>query len=149
MYPTVQLHIGGTWRAASTAETLPVLNPATGEPVGTVPVASREDLDEALEAASRGFRTWKAVSAYERSKIMRKAADLLRERADAIAPIMTLEQGKPLPEANMETVAGADIIDWFAEEGRRAYGRVVPGRAEGVLQIVTKEPVGPVAAFTP
>src|SRR3954452_10626885 len=149
MYPTVQLHIGGACGEASTAETLPVLNPATGEPVGTVPVATREDLDEALEAAQRGFRTWKAVSAYERSKIMRKAADLLRERADAIAPIMTLEQGKPLPEAKMETVAGADIIDWFAEEGRRAYGRVVPGRAEGVLQIVTKEPVGPVAAFTP
>jgi succinate-semialdehyde dehydrogenase/glutarate-semialdehyde dehydrogenase len=149
MYPTVQLHIGGAWRDASTAETLPVLNPATGEPVGAVPVASRGDLDEALEAAQRGFRTWKAVSAYERSKIMRKAADLLRERADTIAPIMTLEQGKPLPEAKMETVAGADIIDWFAEEGRRAYGRVVPGRAEGVLQIVTKEPVGPVAAFTP
>jgi succinate-semialdehyde dehydrogenase/glutarate-semialdehyde dehydrogenase len=149
MYPTVQLHIGGAWREASTAETLPVLNPATGEPVGTVPIASRDDLDEALEAAQRGFRTWKAVSAYERSKIMRRAADLLRERADAIAPIMTLEQGKPLPEAKMETVAGADIIDWFAEEGRRAYGRVVPGRAEGVLQIVTKEPVGPVAAFTP
>src|SRR4051794_6709986 len=149
MYPTVQLHIGGAWREASTAETLPVLNPATGEPVGTVPIASRDDLDEALEAAQRGFRTWKAVSAYDRSKIMRKAADLLRERADAIAPIMTLEQGKPLPEAKMETVAGADIIDWFAEEGRRAYGRVVPGRAEGVLQLVIKEPVGPVAAFTP
>src|SRR3954452_13133041 len=149
MYPTVQLHIGGACGEASTAETLPVLNPATGEPVGTVPVATREDLDEALEAAQRGFRTWKAVSAYERSKIMRKAAELLRQRVDEIARIMTIEQGKPIAEAKGETLAAADTIDWFAEEGRRAYGRVVPARAEGVYQLVIKEPVGPVAAFTP
>jgi succinate-semialdehyde dehydrogenase / glutarate-semialdehyde dehydrogenase len=149
MYPTVSLHIAGSWREASKGETIPVLNPATGEPIGTVPVATREDLDEALEAAQRGFKAWKAVSAYERAKIMRKAADRLRERADEVARIMTLEQGKPLAEAKLEIMNGADTIDWFAEEGRRAYGRVVPGRAEGVLQIVTKEPVGPVAAFTP
>jgi succinate-semialdehyde dehydrogenase/glutarate-semialdehyde dehydrogenase len=89
------------------------------------------------------------VSAFDRSKIMRKAADLLRQRADAIAPLMTMEQGKPLAEAKGETLAGADVIDWFAEEARRAYGRVIPARAEGIYQLVVKEPVGPVAAFTP
>ena len=89
------------------------------------------------------------MSAYDRSKIMRKAADLLRERADRIAPLMTMEQGKPLAEAKGETLAGADVIDWFAEEARRTYGRVIPARAEGIYQLVVKEPVGPVAAFTP
>ncbi|MFL5210027.1 MAG: NAD-dependent succinate-semialdehyde dehydrogenase [Microvirga sp.] len=149
MYPNVELHIGGAWRGASGGGTLPVLNPATAEPIGTHPVATREDLDAALEAAKRGFKAWKATSVYDRYKIMRKAADLLRERAETIARIMTLEQGKPLPEAKMEVLGGADTIDWFAEEGRRAYGRVIPGRAEGVMQIVIREPVGPVAAFTP
>ncbi|MFZ0016810.1 MAG: NAD-dependent succinate-semialdehyde dehydrogenase, partial [Acetobacteraceae bacterium] len=96
-----------------------------------------------------GFRTWRKVSAFDRSKVMRTAADLLRERADKIAPLLTMEQGKPLPEAKGEVLAGADVIDWFAEEARRTYGRVVPARAEGIYQLVVKEPVGPVAAFTP
>jgi succinate-semialdehyde dehydrogenase/glutarate-semialdehyde dehydrogenase len=148
-YPELRLHVAGTWRAASTGETLPVLNPATGEEIGSVPVASRDDLDAALEAADRGFKAWRVVSAFERGKIMRKAADLLRERVDTIARIMTIEQGKPIVEAKGETLAAADTIDWFAEEGRRAYGRVIPARAEGVYQLVIKEPVGPVAAFTP
>src|SRR5262249_28766467 len=99
--------------------------------------------------ADKAFKTWRKVPAFERYKIMRKAADLLRSRADDIAKIMTAEQGKPVLEAKMETLAGADVIDWFAEEGRRAYGRVIPARADGVYQLVVKEPVGPVAAFTP
>lgn len=149
MYQDVLLHIDGQWRAATGGRTIPVLNPATEEQIGTVPHANESDLDEALAAAERGFATWKKVSAFDRAKLMRKAADLLRSRADDIARLMTLEQGKPLPEAKMETMAAADIIDWFAEEARRAYGRVVPARAEGVYQLVIKEPVGPVAAFTP
>ncbi|MFC4165802.1 NAD-dependent succinate-semialdehyde dehydrogenase [Teichococcus aestuarii] len=149
MYQDVLLHIDGQWRAATGGRTIPVLNPATEEQIGTVPHANESDLDEALAAAERGFATWKKVSAFDRSKLMRKAADLLRSRADSIARLMTLEQGKPLPEAKMEVMAGADTIDWFAEEARRAYGRVVPARAEGVYQLVIKEPVGPVAAFTP
>jgi succinate-semialdehyde dehydrogenase/glutarate-semialdehyde dehydrogenase len=149
MYPEVKLHIAGSWRQGSSGETLPVINPATEEQIGRVPVATRDDLELALEAADRGFRIWRNVSVFDRSKVMRKAADLLRERIDTIARIMTLEQGKPLAEAKGETLAGADTIDWFAEEGRRAYGRVIPARAEGVLQLVIKEPVGPVAAFTP
>ena len=149
MYSDVSLFIDGVWTKAAAGRSLPVVNPATGEPVGTVAHADRSDLDRALEAADKGFRTWRKVSAFDRSKIMRKAADLLRQRADAIAPLMTMEQGKPLAEAKGETLAGADVIDWFAEEARRAYGRVIPARAEGIYQLVVKEPVGPVAAFTP
>ncbi|HET6184603.1 MAG TPA: NAD-dependent succinate-semialdehyde dehydrogenase [Acetobacteraceae bacterium] len=148
-YPNVNLFIAGEWTPAAGKRTIPVVNPATGDTIGTVAHADRADLDRALEAADKGFHTWRKISAYERAKIMRKAADLLRSRADAIARIMTQEQGKPLAEAKGETLAGADVIDWFAEEARRAYGRVVPARAEGVYQLVIKEPVGPVAAFTP
>ncbi len=149
MYSDVLLFIDGQWTKAAGGRTIPVVNPATGEPIGTVAHAERADLDRALEAADKGFRQWRKVSAFDRSKLMRKAANLLRERVDAIAPLLTLEQGKPLPEAKGETLAGADVIDWFAEEARRAYGRVIPARAEGVYQLVVKEPVGPVAAFTP
>ncbi|NOG71001.1 NAD-dependent succinate-semialdehyde dehydrogenase [Roseicella sp. DB1501] len=148
-YPNVQLYINGEWRNARSGRTGEVINPATEEVIGTYAYAGKEDLDEALDAAEKGFAQWKKVSAFDRSKVMRKAADILRSRADAIARIMTLEQGKPLPEAKMEVMAGADVIDWFAEEARRAYGRVIPARAEGVYQLVVKEPVGPVAAFTP
>jgi succinate-semialdehyde dehydrogenase / glutarate-semialdehyde dehydrogenase len=149
MYSDVQLFINGSWTPASGGRTIDVVNPATGDKIGTVPHASTSDLDQALEAADKGFVTWRKMSAFDRSKIMRKAADLLRERADKIAPLLTMEQGKPLAEAKGETLAAADVIDWFAEEARRAYGRVIPSRAEGVFQLVIKEPVGPVAAFTP
>jgi succinate-semialdehyde dehydrogenase/glutarate-semialdehyde dehydrogenase len=149
MYPDTQLYINGTWRAARSGRTIPVLNPASEEVIGCVAHAGKDDLDEALDAAAKGFAAWKKVSAYERSKLMRKAADIMRGRADDIARLMTLEQGKPLAEAKIEVMAATDIIDWFAEESRRAYGRVVPARAEGVYQLVVKEPVGPVAAFTP
>ncbi|BAQ48622.1 MULTISPECIES: NAD-dependent succinate-semialdehyde dehydrogenase [Methylobacterium] len=149
MFPDVKLHIAGEWRAGSGGQTLPILNPATGETLSQLAVATRDDLDQALAAAERGFQAWRKVSAFERSKVLRKAANLMRERADEIARIMTLEQGKPVAEAKMEVLGGADTMDWFAEEGRRAYGRVIPPRAEGVMQLVIREPVGPVAAFTP
>jgi succinate-semialdehyde dehydrogenase/glutarate-semialdehyde dehydrogenase len=149
MYPDVSFFIDGAWVKASGSRSQPILNPATGEPIGTVPVAEKADLDKALAAAAKGFAAWKKVSAFDRYKLMRKAADNLRARADDIAKIMTLEQGKPVMEAKMETLAGGDIIDWIAEEGRRAYGRVIPARADGIYQLVIKEPVGPVAAFTP
>ena len=148
-YPDVLLHIAGEWRAADGGRTIDVLNPATEETIGTVAHASRADLDAALAATEKGFATWRAMSAFDRSKLMRKAGDLLRERVDRIARLMVREQGKPLVEARLETMLAADIADWFAEEARRAYGRVVPARAPGVYQLVIKEPVGPVAAFTP
>jgi succinate-semialdehyde dehydrogenase/glutarate-semialdehyde dehydrogenase len=149
MYPNTQLFINGAWGASAAGRTIPVVNPATGKEIGTVAYAGAADLDRALEAADKGFKVWRKVSAFERSKIMRKAAALMRERADAIAPILTMENGKTLSEAKGEVLAGADVIEWFAEEARRAYGRVIPARAEGVYQLVVKEPVGPVAAFTP
>ena len=148
-YPNVQLMIDGQWCDAASKKTLPVMNPATGEKIGTVAHAEKADLDRALEAAAKGFQAWRKVGAFDRYKVMRKAADLMRARIDTIAPLMTQEQGKPLAEAKMELAAGADTIDWFAEEGRRAYGRVIPARAPGIYQLVIKEPVGPVAAFTP
>ena len=149
MYPNTQLFINGVWGPSVSGCTLPVVNPANGNEIGTVAYAERADLDRALEAADQGFKTWGRISAFERSKLMRKAANLFRERADTVAPILTMEQGKALAEAKQELLAGADIIDWFAEESRRTYGRVIPARAEGVYQLVIKEPVGPVAAFTP
>ena len=149
MYPDVSFFIDGAWVKASGSRSQPILNPATGEPIGTVPVAEKGDLDKALAAAAKGFAAWKKVSAFDRYKLMRKAADNLRSSADDIAKVMTMEQGKPVVEAKMETLAGGDVIDWIAEEGRRAYGRVIPARAEGIYQLVIKEPVGPVAAFTP
>jgi succinate-semialdehyde dehydrogenase/glutarate-semialdehyde dehydrogenase len=149
MYPNVSLFIDGAWSQAAAGRTLPIVSPASGDSIGTVAHAERADLDRALEAADKGFRIWRKVSAFDRSKVMRKAANLLRDRADAIAPLLTMEQGKPLPEAKGEVLAAADVIDWFAEEARRTYGRVIPARAEGVYQLVVKEPVGPVAAFTP
>jgi succinate-semialdehyde dehydrogenase/glutarate-semialdehyde dehydrogenase len=112
--------------------------------------ASRADLDRAVAAAQKGFALWRDMPPAERSKIMRKAAALVRERADAIAQMLTQEQGKPLAEARGETLAAADIIEWFADEGLRVYGRLVPSRGKPELrQMVIKDPVGPVAAFTP
>ncbi|QIB35154.1 NAD-dependent succinate-semialdehyde dehydrogenase [Ancylobacter pratisalsi] len=152
-FPDVQLFIDGVWREGhghdGTVSSQPIINPATEEVIGTLAHASRADLDAALLSAEKGFATWRHVSAHERYKLMRKAAEILRERAEDIAHLMTMEQGKPLPEARMETQAAADTIDWFAEEARRLYGRLIPARAAGVQQIVHKEPVGVVAAFTP
>ncbi len=148
-YPNVQLFIDGKWRPAASGRTIPVLNPATEENVGTVAHADKSDLDEALAAAEKGFKAWRVVSSYERSKVMRKAAELIRERADMIARLMTMEQGKVLAEARIETLSAADTTEWFAEEGRRTYGRMIPARVPGVYQMAIKDPVGPVAAFTP
>ena len=149
MYSNTSLYINGNWCPSASGRTLPVVNPANGKQIGTVAYADIYDLDRALDAADTGFKTWRKISAFDRSKIMRKAANLLREWVDLIAPLMTMEQGKTLSEAKAETLSAADIIDWFAEEARRAYGRVIPARTEGVYQLVIKEPVGPVAAFTP
>ena len=127
-----------------------MFNPATGKEIGRVAHAGRPDLDRALEAAQKGFEIWRDMVPAERSKIMRKAAALMRERAGEIAPLLTQEQGKPLAEAKGEAMAAADIIEWFAEEGFRVYGRIVPSRMSvAIRQMVIKDPVGPVAAFTP
>lgn len=149
-YPNTQLFIAGAWRDAADGKTIAVFNPATGKEIGRVAHAGIADLDQALVAAQKGFETWRDMPAIERAKIMRKAAGLMRERAGAIAALLTQEQGKPLVEAKGEAMAAADIIDWFADEGQRVYGRIVPSRGNlAMRQMVLKDPVGPVAAFTP
>jgi len=149
-YPNTQLFINGQWQDAADGRTLPVFNPATGKEIGRVAHAGKADLDRALEAAQKGFETWRDMNPAARSSIMRKAAAFMRERAGEIAPLLTQEQGKPIAEAKGETLAAADIIEWFAEEGFRVYGRLVPSRFKPELrQMVIKDPVGPVAAFTP
>lgn len=149
-YPNTQLFIQGQWRDAQAGETLAVFNPATGKEIGRVAHARQADLDLALAAAQKGFETWRDTPAIERAKVMRAAAGLMRERAGAIARLLTQEQGKPLAEAKGEAMAAADILEWFADEGQRVYGRIVPSRGNLALrQMVLKDPVGPVAAFTP
>lgn len=148
-YPNVDLHIDGVWRSSSSRQTIDVTNPATEETIGTVASADRSDLEEAVASVERGQKIWSSVSPLERSAILRTAADLIRRRSSGIAQLMTMEQGKILSEAEAEMMMAADIVEWFAEEGRRAYGRVIPSRRPGVQQVATKEPVGPVAAFTP
>lgn len=148
-YTDTRLLINGEWCDAASGKTLDVLNPATGQVIGKVAHAGIADLDRALEAAQRGFEAWRKVPAHERAAVMRKAAALVRERASDIGRLMTQEQGKPFAEAKVEVLAAADIIEWFADEGRRLYGRVVPSRNLAAQQLVLKEPIGPVAAFTP
>jgi len=150
MYGELGLFIDGAWRKnGSGNKGEDVINPSTEKPLAHLPHVGKADLDEAVESAKKGFALWRATSAYDRCKIMHKAADLMRERHDAIAKTMVLEQGKPYPEARGEVIVSADIIDWYAEEGRRSYGRIVPGRGKGVRQLVVQEPIGIVAAFTP
>jgi len=148
-YPDTRLFIAGQWQDAADGRTLPVVNPATNQEIGRVAHAGIADLDRALAAAQKGFEVWRDMPAIERAKTMRRAAVLMRERADSIAAIMTQEQGKPRIEARMEALAAADIIEWFADEGMRVYGRIVPSRSLTVRQMVVKDPVGVVAAFTP
>jgi succinate-semialdehyde dehydrogenase/glutarate-semialdehyde dehydrogenase len=149
MYTSLEHYIDGNWVKASGAKSQEVMNPATSKSIGELGHASRGDLDKALAAADRGFKTWRKVSAYERSKILRKAADLVRARAEEIAKVLTLEQGKVFMEAKLEVQSAGDILDWYAAEGQRAYGRIIPARADGVRNMVIMEPIGPVAAFTP
>jgi succinate-semialdehyde dehydrogenase/glutarate-semialdehyde dehydrogenase len=149
MYTELALFIDGKWLKGESRKGEDVINPANGKVLAHLPHASTADLDAALAAAQKAFGVWKATSAYDRSKVMRKAADLLRERHDHVAKVQTQEQGKSYAESRAEVLTSADIIDWYAEEGRRAYGRIVPGRQKGVRQIVTLEPVGVAAAFTP
>lgn len=141
--------VDGQWVPPERASLLPVLNPATGEAMGSVALVGDEVLQQALAAVQRGFETWRATSAYERSATLRRAVGLIRERREAIARLMTLEQGKPLSEALGEVGTSADNIEWMAEEATRAYGRVLVPRQAGITQAVRREPVGPVAAFCP
>jgi len=149
-YPAPALYIDGRWLDTGSAGSRPVVNPADESVLGTLPLAGDAELDLAVAAARRGFEAWRKVPAHARWETITRATRLLRERADAIARVMTLEQGKPLAESRREVLLSADIIDFLAEEGKRAYGRLVPPRSDAVLaQAVTRVPVGPAALFTP
>jgi succinate-semialdehyde dehydrogenase/glutarate-semialdehyde dehydrogenase len=148
MYAELGLYIDGKWINGQGRKGEDVINPATEKPLAQLPHATKADLDAALEAAKKGFAVWRATSAFDRAKIIRKAAELMRERYDAISKILVQEQGKVYPEARAEVLTSCEILEWYAEEGRRAYGRIVPGRGK-IRQLVVQEPVGIVAAFTP
>lgn len=145
----LKLFINGEWLDARGRKSEEVLNPATGASLGTLPHASAEDLQRAIDSSHAAFLTWRTTSPLVRSDILRKAAVLLRERSASIARIMSLEQGKTLGESRIEVAVTAEMLEWAAEEGRRTYGRVIPSRENGWRQMVVKEPVGVTAAFTP
>ncbi|MFE7927467.1 NAD-dependent succinate-semialdehyde dehydrogenase [Streptomyces sp. NPDC057456] len=147
-YPAVRLHIAGEWCQGGTGRTAPIVNPATEEVIGEVPLAAPADLDRALEAAAAGFKVWRATPVAERTDILHAAAGLLTERAAEIGRIMTLEQGKPLAEATGEARRVAGTLRWHADDARRAYGRIIPAEP-GTVLTVRREPIGPVAAFVP
>ncbi|KVA09509.1 NAD-dependent succinate-semialdehyde dehydrogenase [Burkholderia latens] len=148
-YDALHLFIDGEWIGASERETAPVINPATQREIGRVPLATAADLDRALQAAAQAFDVWRTTVPAERARILKRAAELMRERAEHIATVMTLEEGKPLAESRDEVLRAADYFEWFAEEARRIDGRVVPSNRPGVQQLVKKQAIGPVAAFTP
>lgn len=147
-YPQLGLHIDGEWIGAGPRRTHTVLNPANGQALGELPLADAADLERALDAAARGFRLWKRSGADERARVLRGAAALLRERIESIARIATQEEGKTLAESRIEVHMCANLFDFYAEECRRLYGRVLV-RPSGTRSMVVKEPVGPVAAFAP
>ena len=140
------LYVSGEWRGAAGRDTQDVLNPATGRSIGALPLAGAQDLDDALAAAERGFAAWRATAPEKRAAILNRTAALIRERADALAAIATLEQGKPLAEAKGEVAGAAAILEFHAGEAVRARGRVLP-RPPGTRSLVVQQPVGPVAAF--
>ncbi|MDT7840371.1 NAD-dependent succinate-semialdehyde dehydrogenase [Streptomyces justiciae] len=147
-YPAVRMYIAGEWCQGGTGRTAPIVNPATEEVIGEVPLATTADLDRALAAADEGFRVWRATPIARRTAILHAAADLIAERAPEIGRVSTLEQGKPLAESTGEARRTADTLRWHADDARRAYGRIIPSEA-GTVLTVRREPIGPVAAFVP
>ena len=146
-YPeTLGLYIDGQWLSGDGRRTTEVYNPATGAVLGELPLATKEDLDRALAAAQTGFEAWRVTPPEQRFQIMIKAAALLRERAERIARIVTMEEGKPFAEAKGEVLAGASMLEFHGGEAMRIYGRVLH-RPSGMRSMVLHQPVGPVAAF--
>lgn len=144
-YPDIELYIDGQWLRTSGT---PIINPADESVLGTVPHATRAHLDDALDAATKGFVVWRNTAPNARAQIILRAAALIRERVDDMARAMTLEQGKPLDQARLEILRGCEIIEWDATEGMRLYGRVIPA-GPGLQHTVHSQPIGPVAAFSP
>jgi succinate-semialdehyde dehydrogenase / glutarate-semialdehyde dehydrogenase len=144
-----RMFIDGKWCDSDSGRTLKVTNPATEEVIAEIAFGGRAEVKRALEAAQRAMQSWMKLTAYDRAKVLKKTADLMRDRADAIARTLTLEQGKPLPEAKAEILHSADTFEWFAEEGKRAYGQLIPNHLPGKRHITVKHPVGVVGAISP
>jgi len=144
-----QAFIGGQWVSARSGRTLEVLDPASGQHLGNVPACDEHDTRAAIEAAQLAFSSWSAMTAHARAALLRKWHDLMLQYADDLALLMTLEQGKPLAEAKGEILYGASFVQWFAEEGIRAYGETIPAAQAGRRIIARKTPVGVCAAITP
>ena len=140
--------VGGDWGGAETGATFAVTDPATGEPVAWLPKMGAADTQRAIESARQALPAWRAMSAADRSRILRRWADMIRDNADDIAKILTAEQGKPVDEAKGEVVYSAGFLDWFAEEGRRAYGDIIPSHSQDARILVLKQPVGVTAGIT-
>ncbi|MCG7400284.1 NAD-dependent succinate-semialdehyde dehydrogenase [Caballeronia zhejiangensis] len=148
-YPAPKQFIDGEWRSGGDGHWGVVRNPATGEVLAKVPRASRQDLDDALASSSSAFEVWRKTPAIERAAVLRRAADLVRDRTAYLARLMTLEQGKTLAESTLEFSIVAETLEWNAAEALRANGRIIPARMRGARQMVVMQPLGPVAAFTP
>ncbi len=144
-----EMYVDGRWTGARDGKTLAVINPADESTVAEVAYGTRADADRAIDAAVRAFPAWRNLSAYDRAKVLKKAGDLMRERADTIARTLTQEQGKPLPEARAEVMHSADTFEWFAEEGKRSYGRIIPPTNIAKRHHAIKHPVGVVGTITP
>src|SRR2546423_5819084 len=143
------LYIDGKWVHAANGKTLAVDNPATEEVIAEVAFGTRDDCKRAIDAAAKALPGWMKLTAYDRAKVLKKTADLMRDRADSIARTLTLEQGKPLAESKAEILHSADTFEWFAEEGKRAYGQLIPNSIPGKRHVTLKHPVGVVAAISP
>ena len=128
LYPELQLFIDGEWISKGSRESEQVINPATGEVLGDLPHATKEDLDRALAAAERGFKVWRKVLPEKRSEILRRAAEILKQRGDQVTKVASMESGKPIAQSRIELHMATEVLEWYAEEGRRAYGRVLAQR---------------------
>lgn len=148
-YPVLKLFINGRWREGEGRRTEPVLNPSTGTVLGELPHATAADLDEALASSAKGHEIWRKTSPVERARTLQRAAAMIAERNEQIARLITFELGKPIVESRVEVETAAGIFAWNAEEGRRAYGRVIPSRNRAIQQLAIREPLGPIAAFAP
>ena len=144
-----QCYINGQWVAANSGKTLTIHNPANGEQIAQVPACGAEETRQAIAAAEAAWPAWRALTAVQRGRILRRWADLMLANQDDLALIMTSEQGKPLAEAKGEIAYAASFLEWFAEEGRRAYGDIIPSPVASSRMLVIKQPVGVCAAITP
>src|SRR5271166_1156180 len=144
-----KMYIDGAWCDADNGRTLAVINPADESVLAEVAYGSRAEAERAIAAAARALPAWRALSAYERARVLKKTAEHLRDRADRIARVLTQEQGKPLSEAKTEVLHAADTFEWFAEEGKRAYGRIIPPSNTAKRYYAIKHPMGVVGTITP